>query len=142
MPYTLSYVSRSTLSTEEPIKYKTPESCCTSGSNYENKTCDNYYPDGCTTYVSDFVSEMFLIIGTVLLAIGVVQVWFLVTLTLLICINYICSSSVWLPHLRYLEWSNEHSYTEMFKNVVLRIGRWKIIPHSSIIQDWIIATML
>lgn len=61
-------------STTGPLKYKTPASCCIQESGYQNNTCDKYYENGCTTYVRDFISETTLIVASVLLAIGVLQV--------------------------------------------------------------------
>lgn len=76
-PDTLSYVTTQ-LTTEEPIKYKTPASCCTKESAYQNMTCENYYQKGCNMFVREFVAETILIIGTTLLAIGVMEVLHLV----------------------------------------------------------------
>lgn len=70
----LSYNETDAASTLEPLKYKTPASCCTEQSSYQNNTCDILYEKGCTMYVVDFISETILIVATVLLAIGVLQV--------------------------------------------------------------------
>ncbi len=42
----------------------------------ENKACTDYYKKGCTMAVTDLVSETVLIVASVLLAIGVLQVRF------------------------------------------------------------------
>lgn len=72
----LSYNATDIVSTTEPLKFKTPASCCTEKSSYQNNTCDSLYEKGCTMFVVDFISETILIVATVLLAIGVLQVRF------------------------------------------------------------------
>lgn len=80
-------------STTMSLKYKTPASCCTQDSSYKNNTCDNYYQEGCTMHVTDFISETMLIVATLLLAIGVLQVRYRVLFCANICNvfhQYIC----------------------------------------------------
>lgn len=60
----------------EPKKGQTPASCCDPSKNngYENNTCDQYYQNGCTVDVSNLAAETVLIVASVLLTIGALQV--------------------------------------------------------------------
>jgi len=70
-------------STDQPtidsLKVKTPVSCCTKESSYENTSCDNYFKDGCSEHLTEVLSSSIMIMGTVALTISVLQILGIVT---------------------------------------------------------------
>ncbi|KAJ6634062.1 Tetraspanin-6 [Pseudolycoriella hygida] len=67
------YYDRSTTTTTTLPTPLLPSSCCTRGSNYNDLTCDNYYRNGCTIHIREFFSETVMIVGSVALAISVLE---------------------------------------------------------------------
>lgn len=69
-----SLLPSSPISPSKSVTFRTPASCCTENSTYQNNACASYYEHGCTIYVREIITETILIIGTVALVIGAVQV--------------------------------------------------------------------
>jgi len=65
--------------TIDSLKLKTPVSCCTRESSYENTSCDNYFKDGCSECIREILSSSIMIMGTVALTISVLQILGIVT---------------------------------------------------------------
>jgi len=72
--HTYSYLTSTVPGIINDTQYKTPKSCCTENSFYQNMKCDEYYEKGCTLYKYDIITGIILIIGSVLLTIGAVHI--------------------------------------------------------------------
>jgi len=69
--YNNDYYGRT--STSSPST-RTPESCCASGSGYDNLRCENYIQKGCLSEMHEITLQIIMTIDSVALAIAVVQI--------------------------------------------------------------------
>jgi len=54
--------------------YRTPKSCCSPGSGYQNLRCDNYFQNGCLDKTLDLTLQIIMMINYIAMSIAIVQI--------------------------------------------------------------------
>ncbi|KAJ6644240.1 Tetraspanin-33 [Pseudolycoriella hygida] len=68
------YYRSSTTTLSTPLPDRMPSSCCLSGSNYNDLSCEKHFDSGCNRYIREIFSETVMIIGSVALAIAGIEI--------------------------------------------------------------------
>jgi len=61
-------------SIKQLLMLRTPQSCCTSGSGYQNLRCNNYFQNGCLGKLSELIGQLILTLKTLAVVLGLFQI--------------------------------------------------------------------